>query len=235
MFALMRIPYEWNHFRYLDYHPSTDWAIGFVSLSPYNECFIWDEINISPRTNTTLEIAYKIAEASGNYKFLFDVIDPLAHATTGTNRNKDGTIRTTAQDLNGYLANFKTQGLCEGGYFVSANTKGTRGREKIRQRLRNSTIVKTPYNNEAQDYLDNPDVKNVEKEKYLPTIWIFNNCRQVRVSLKNWREEKGKPIAAYSHHCTGIEFLMKDAKFRPPAVDYQKAEPRKKILYFQRT
>jgi len=232
----MKIPYEWNHFRYIDYHQNNDWATGLVSLSPYNECFIWDEQNTSPRTNTTLEIMYKVAEASGNYRFLFDVIDPLAKgqkSETGR-KNKDGTVRTTIDDINGYLSDFKAQGLCEGGYFVSGNTKGTRGREQIRQRLRNSAIVKTPFNNEAEDYLDNPDVRNVKGEKYLPTLWIFNHCRQVRLSLKNWREEKGKPIQAYSHHCTGLEMLMKDAKFRPPVFDYEKAEPRKKVLYYQR-
>lgn len=229
----MRIPYSWNHFRYIDFHGNKDWSVGFVSLSSYNECFIWDELDISPRTNTTLEITDKIAEKSGNYRFLFDVIDPLAKGQKSSTKNEDGTVKTTVDDINDYLGEFKRQGLCEGGYFVSANTKGTRGREKVRQRIRNSSIVKTPFNNEAKDYLDNPDVVNMGMVKYLPTLWVFAPCKQVRLSLKNWRMEKNEPIQAYSDHCTGLEFLHKDAKFRPPVQDYEKPVERKKVRYFQ--
>jgi hypothetical protein len=229
----MRIPYEWNHYQYIDYHQHNDWACGWVSLSPFNECFIWDELNISPRTNTTLEIVDKIAEKSGHYKFLFDVIDPLAVGQKSDTKKSDGTVRTTVDDINKYLSEFKQQGVCEGGYFIPGNTKGTRGREQIRHRLRNSLVVKTPFNNEAEDYKNNPDVINIKREKYLPTIWVFAPCKQVRMSLKNWREEKGKPTQAYSHHCTGLEFLMKDAKFRPPVLEHERPIDRKKVLYFQ--
>ncbi len=229
----MLIPYHYSFFRYCDYHQSNDWAIGFVALSPYNECFIWAELNISPRTNTTLEIVDRIVDVSENYKFLFDVIDPLAQGQKGNTKKKDGTVRTTIEDINGYLADFKRQGMGEGGYFVSGNTKGTRGREQIRQRLKNSRAVKTPFNNLADDYIGNPDVVNIKRELYLPTLWILAPCRQVRLSLKQWREEKGEPMQAYSHHPTGLEMLMKDAKFRPPIIQIEKRKEHRTPRYFQ--
>jgi len=46
--------------------------------------------------------------------------------------------------------------------------------------------------------------------------------------------EKDKPTQAYSHHCTGLEFLMKDARFRQPAVMREKPQNRAPIRYFQR-
>lgn len=229
----MRIPYNYNCFRYIDYHPDNDWAVGFVALSPYDECFISDELNISPRTNTTEEIAYKIAEKSGHYKFKFDVIDPLAQGSKSEKKKRDGTVKTTIEDINECLADFKRQGICEGGYFTSGNTKGTRGRERIRNRLKNSLIVKKPFSNRADDYADNPDVVNIERKQYLPTLWVFAPCKQVRLSLKNWRMEKGEPTQAYSHHCTGLEMLMKDSKFRPPVLEYERPKERQKIRYFQ--
>ena len=190
-------------------------------------------MNISPRTNTVLEIVDKMVEKSGNYKFLLDKIDPLAKGQKSNTKKEDGTVRTTVDDINGYLAEFKRQGVCEGGYFTTANTKGTRGREKIRQRLRNSLIVKTPFNNEASNYLGNEDVINIEREKYLPTLWVLAPCKQVRLSLKNWRMEKGEPSQQYSDHCTGLEFLHKDARFRPPVLMQERLVEREKVLYFQ--
>jgi len=223
----MRIPTEWNHYRFLDYHQSTPWAIGFVSLSPFNECFIWEELSISPKTNNTLTIANEMAKVSQDYKFTFDVIDPLAGIT------QVNTTRSTTQDLNGYFSEFQQAGICTGGYFVPADTKSERGRLKIKERLNNSIICKEPFNNKAEDYRGNPDVVNMSNEPYLPTIWVFANCKQIRLSLKNWREEKGKPSQPYSHFCTGLEFLMKDAKFRPPPLITEKMPDRQKYRRFK--
>lgn len=231
----MRIPYEYNHFIYVDYHPTVPWAIGFVALSPFNECFFWDEINISPRVNTTLEIAYEIAKTAGHYRFnMFNPIDPLAKAQQGHSKDEETKMtKSTVQDLNGYLSDFHKQGICESIYFTTADTKGTRGRESLRARFKNSIICKTPFNNESEKYIGNEDVVNIKKDRYLPTVWIFDKCRQIRASFKNWREEKGKPVQAYSHHCTGAEFLMKDARFRPPALLADKIKERKKVQYFR--
>lgn len=226
----MRIPDGYNLFRYIDYHQNNDWAIGFVALSPYNECFVFDELNISPRTNSTEEISYRIAEKSGHYRYKFDVIDPLANIRSGDSKIR-GMVTTTIEDINRYMADFKRQGICEGSNFIPADTKGTRGRERIRARLLNSIVVEKPFNNDAEKYKDNEDVVNIDKEPYLPTIWIFSNCKQVRLSLKNWREEKGKPTQAYSHHCTGLEFLMKDKRFRPPLLEYERPRERTGIYY----
>ncbi len=214
----MKIPTEWNHYRYIDYHQSTDWAIGFVSLSQYDECFIWEELNISPKTHKTSEIAEEIANVSVDYKFTFDVIDPLAGIT------QVNTTRSTIQDLNDYFSEFKRIGIGTGAYFVPADTKSERGRLKIKERLANSIKCKTPFNNEVEEH----GVK-----KHLPTLWILAPCKQVRLSLKNWREEKGKPSQAYSHHCTGIEFLMKDVKFRPPSLITERMPERQKYRRFK--
>ena len=212
------IPYDYAHFSYLDYHPSVDWTYGNISLSPYDEAFIWGELNISPRINNTLTIAEKMVEIRGHYKFTFDTIDPLAGVT------QVNTTRSTIQDLNDYFYEFKKQGICEGAYFVPADTKSERGRLKIKERLNNSALCKTPFNNEK-----------VERgvKTYLPTLWVLAPCKQVRISLKSWREEKGKPTVAYSHHCTGVEFLMKDTKFRAPLRVTERIPDRVAPKYFQ--
>lgn len=223
----MKLPYEWRFFSYCDYHQSTDWAIGNVALSEFNECFIFSELNISPKTHNTLTIANEMAKLRQDYKFAFDVIDPLAGIT------QSNTTRSTIQDLNDYFSEFQKAGICTGAYFVPADTKSERGRLKIKERLRNSLICKEPFNNKAEDYRGNPDVINMDNEPYLPTLWVFANCKQVRLSLKNWREEKGKPSQAYSHHCTGLEFLMKDSKFRPPPLITERMPDRQKYRRFK--
>lgn len=217
----MRIPYQWHHFRYIDWHQSTDWAVGFISLSPYNEAFIWKALNISPRTNKTFDIARQIAEASGLYKFKMDKIDPLA------NIQQTNTTKTSIEDLNHYFHEFKKEGLCTGAFWTSADTKSERGREKIKERLINSNKCGRPFNNEV--------IRDGERI-HLPTLWVFSDCKIASLSLKNWREEKGKPDtrSQYSHHCTGIEFLMKDRGFCPPSIEYAKQYERTKIRYFQK-
>jgi hypothetical protein len=203
------IPDGWTFFRSEDWHDTTNLAIIFAALSPFNEAFVWSELNPSPEYNTTLAVCEMIAEVSGEErKFGMNLIDPFA------SKNQSNTGRSVIDDMNGYFKEMKKQGVCTGGWWESANTKSVatkadnniRGREKIRERLYNSSLCKVPFNNRiVRDRL----------EKRLPTLWILNDCSLMAKSLQKWRLEKGKPTVKWSHFCTALEFLMKDVRFSP--------------------
>ena len=203
------IPDGWTFFRSEDWHDSVNLAIIFVALSPFNEAFVWAELNPSPEHNTTLAVCEMIAEVSGEErKFGMNLIDPLA------GKNQSNTGRSVIDDMNGYFKEMKKQGVCTGGWWESANTKSVaakadnnvRGREKIRERLYNSSLCEKPFNNRVvRDRL----------EKRLPTLWILDDCSLMAKSLQKWRLEKGKPTIKWSHFCTSLEFLMKDVRFSP--------------------
>jgi hypothetical protein len=214
-----QIPSNYFKYRSVDYHESVPWAILFYALSAYNEAFIWAEYTPDPKNNTTLIIAKEIARISEHHKFNLDLIDPLAA------KIQVNTSRTVIDDLNDYFHTFKNENICEDAYFQSADTKNTRGRDKIRERLFNASLCKTPFNNE---------VKKDGITTYLPTLWVFKDCRMMGLSLQKWREEKGKPIQEFSHYCTALEFLEKDARVKAPPLYLQQKKEHKKIRYFQR-
>ena len=62
------IPDGWAHFRSEDWHQATPLANTWVSLSPTDEMFIWEEMKMDPERNTTLAVCEAIAKISGTTK-----------------------------------------------------------------------------------------------------------------------------------------------------------------------
>lgn len=206
------IPHEWVHARGVDFHPQTPWACVMMSISPTNEVFVWNELNISPERYTTREITRELALLGKDYKFRLNLIDPLAEAT-----QKD-TI-TIREDLNRETYNLKREGIGTGGHWQTWDTKGERGRDMIRERLKNSLSCGKPFNNRGTRH---------GLTENLPTLWILNNCRITADAMKNWRweeraissanmvkEKKNTPEQRYSHFNTTIEAIFKESSFRP--------------------
>lgn len=190
-----------------------------MSLSPHDELFIWDELNPSPEKNTTSVIADMIAEKSKDLIFQMNLIDPLAAKT------QSNTGLSVIDDLNRLFHTFKKEGICTGGIWESWDTKSTRGRDKIRERLINAAKVGRPFNNES--------VRDGVKTK-LPTMWIFNTCKQTAKSLQQWRLSGDKPAQEWSHFCTAIEGVLKDIRFRPKTHSFMTQPKDKHLSYFTR-
>lgn len=214
------IPTEWTHFRAIDYHESVSWAIPFVSLSGYNEAFVWGELNPSPERNTTLMIAEMIASKSGDYRFQMNLIDPLAVKT------QSNTGTSVVEDLNHIFNIYRKEGKCTGGTWESWDTKSTVGRDRLRERLMNAALCKEPFKNEV--------VKNGIMIR-LPTLWVFNTCVNTYRSLQQWRIEGEKPAQEHSHFCMALEALMKDVRFKPRIIDYETPQRKKPYLSYFRT
>lgn len=222
--------HDWNHYRMIDYHPHNRWAISWMSISPQNEAFVWQEWSPDPEKIITRLIANEIALMSKNYRFKCNLIDPLAEqvqTNTGT---------TTVEDLNDTFRELKREGVGEGGFWETWDTKGTRGREVIRERLKYAKECKRPFNNK---------VKYQGTTRYLPTLWISNRCIETARSLKQWRLESWSRQASnvdkdrkettsqkWSHYCTSLECAFKDKRVRPGLIGYSKPE-RSAPQYFQ--
>ena len=205
------VPHGWMHARGIDYHEHVPWACLFVTQSPNNEVFVYDELNPSPETMVTLQIAQILAGKSKDYKYYLNLIDPLAA------KKQSNTGLSTIDDLNRIFSQFRKEGTCTGGYWQSWDTKSTRGREEIRTRLRNSKLCGKPFNNRIiKDGI----------ATYLPTLWILDNCHKTKESFKNWRkeewnsrealltkDEKDRPQQRFSHFPMVVEALFKHSIF----------------------
>ena len=198
---------EWKHFRGIDYHQSNPWACVWLSVSPQDEIFVWNDYAPSPQKMITHDIAREIALRSGEHRYLMNLIDPNA-----SNRQPNTNL-TTVDDLNRYFSEFRRERLCSGGFWQAWDTHGGRGREELTKRLKNSVKVGKPFNNK---------IVGERGAQYLPTIWIGDNCRHTIESLKNWRMEdwasreqlnrndpKEKPQMKWSHFPLTIECLLK--------------------------
>jgi len=196
------IPPEWKHFRTIDYHESNDWACLWGAISPQNECFIYDELKISPHSHTLEQIAFLIARKSKRYRYTADLIDPRAQIKS------INTSTSPVQELNRIFYKFRNDGICSGAYWRSFDTVSDTGREEVRKRLKGSLQCGRPFNNNAG---------------VIPTIWIFSTCRYTIESMKNWSYEtwknrdkllekdmKEKPQQKYSHFCTALEGALKE-------------------------
>jgi hypothetical protein len=212
------VPSGWLHARMIDYHQSNRWACVWCSLSPSDELFVWDEYNPDPNRFTTWEISREIAVISKQLRYSFDLVDPLSHIT------QNNTGKSTQDDLNRYFMELKSEGLGNGAYWRSWDSKSTRGREEIRKRLKNSVRVGVPFANKVLEKSES----GLLREVTLPTIWITDNCHNVLKSLKNWRLEewadsgsasvkdmKESPQQKHSHFPTALEAIVKEAGFRP--------------------
>jgi hypothetical protein len=201
-FGSTYVPTEWKHFRSIDYHESNDWACIWGAISPENECFIYDELKISPHSHTLEQIAFLIARKSKKYRYVADLIDPRAQIKS------INTSTSPVQELNNIFYRFKREGVCSGAYWRSFDTISDAGREEVRKRLKGSLQCGRPFNNHSGA---------------IPTIWIFSTCRYTIESMKNWsyetwknrdklleRDMKEKPQQKYSHFCTALEGALKE-------------------------
>lgn len=208
-------PQTFRHVRAIDYHTHNPWAVIWVALSPQDEMFVYQEWAPSPEKYVTKSIAERIVNMSHDLRFEYNIIDPLANSVqinTGT---------TTVQDLNREFHALRLEGIGAGGYWEGWDTKSTRGREKIRERLKNSFKAGFPFNNRA----NGPDGPT-----WMPTIWFFNTAVETIRSMRQWRletwassskltagkDKKESPAQRHSHFPMCIEAVLKDVRFRPP-------------------
>ncbi len=207
------VPHGWLHARGIDYHPHVPWHCGFIALSTDDEAFIYDELVIDPERFTTNQIAVMIASKGKDFKYHLNKIDPLA------TQNQVNTNLSTIDDLNRIFYELRRDGIGTGGYWTPWDTKGTRGREEIRKRLKNARLCGKPFNNRR--------VVNGRESK-LPTLWVLSNCKISIDYFKNWRLEewadrtkletkeiKETPMQRYSHMNMVWEGIMKEESFRP--------------------
>lgn len=236
------VPDDWKHFRGCDYHPVNEWAVIFLSRSPRNEIFIWDEADPSPTRKTTDIIAKDMALMSGDYKFLLDLIDPLSHSVKRNLEDKKKINEanvTTLDDLNKHFRQLRREGIGTGAHWQCWDTQGTRGREDLSYRFKNSLKCERPFNNEDKDLNGN--------KIYLPTVWISPKCRKLIEGLLRWRLEehksrnaeadkdaKEKPIQRFSHFPITVECLLKNPLVsRMILVKTEEEQLRRSKTYYQ--
>lgn len=216
------IPHGWNHFRGIDYHEHVNWACGMMVISPENEAFIYGEFNPSPENMVTIEIAREFALMGKDYKYTLNLIDPLA------TKVQVNTGLSVVDDLNRAFSEYKKENIGTGAYWQGWDTKSTRGRDELRKRLKNSTLVGKPFNNTI--------IKDGQKI-YLPTLWILDNCRITAKAFKNWRLEerattdptkdmKETPQQKWSHFPMVYECLFKHPACKPK-YNYGDFQPHK--------
>ena len=216
----------WIHGRFIDYHEHNPWAITWMAKSPDNELFVYNEWNPSPDQFVTNQIAREVISMSGDKKYPINLIDPLAA------KKQSNTGTTVIEDMNRYFREGKRENRGTGGYWESWDTKSTVGRDSIRQRLKNSVKCGKPFNN--TQVVDG-------RERKLPTIWFFSNCRTCIKSVRNWRlEEWGRdanvtnkdrketPAQKWSHFPMTIEAAEKDIRFRPRKAKKHSSKPKYK-------
>jgi len=218
--------------RMIDYHEKNPWACVWIALSPYNEAFVWEEMNPSPEKMVTLEISHRLAEISSYFKYKIDLIDPLAE------KKQSNTNTTVRGDINRHFREFQREDIYpgfQGGFYNSWDTKSTKGRDAIRERLKWARQVGVPFNNK---------ITSEGTTRYVPTLWVLNNCKETAKSLKQWRyQEYGdrnstvnkdaneKPTQKFSHFPMCLEAIFKERRFKPPARDFYSTQ--KTPQYFQ--
>jgi hypothetical protein len=219
----------WKLARAIDYHERNNWAVIWVGRNHNDEVVVYREWNPSPDKWVNYTIAEQIAVLSAKEHYAINLIDPLA------NKIQTNTGRTVIQDLNEFFFQLKKRSVGRGGYWEPFDTKGTKGRDDIRRRLRNSIQVEKPNNNK---------VLKDGREITVPTLWIARDCPLTAASIKKWRYEdwsttkvlavkdrKESPAQKWSHFCTALEGILKDNRFSKP-----RREPRgrrKSVRYFQ--
>jgi len=208
--------YTWKHSRLIDYHENEPWAVVFLSLTPQDEIFVWWDYNPSPEHVVNREIGEQIATHSKDFKYRLNLFDPLA-SKTQTNTGK-----STVDDFNELFKDFKREGICSGGIWETWDTRSTLGREKVRERLKNSLKVGRPFNNA---------VITDGRKTYLPTIWFLDTLRYVPKSMQNWRMGRDKPEQKWSHFCMCLEAVLKDSRFKTGVTESRTRPERKR--YFQ--
>lgn len=205
------MPHEWFHARAIDYHPHTNWACGWCVLSNWNEMFIYNEFNPSPDSMITLEMSREIAYKSKDYRFGMNLVDPTMDI------KQPNTGLSPLEDFNRYFHQFLRDGIGTGGYWVTWDTKSQRGKDAIKERLKNSRLVGRPFNNK---------MSKDGHESFLPTIWVLDCCPITLHMFKYWRweqwitresqatkEEKNKEEDKNSHFPRVYEAILKHPGF----------------------
>lgn len=227
------VPDGWKFARGIDYHQLNPWACVWAVLSPHNECFIWNEFAPSPERMITYDIVNEMIRRSGEYNYAINLIDPLSA------QKQVNTGLSTLDDLNKFFMEAKRNGFGTGGYWQTWDTKGERGRDAVRERLKNAKDCGVPFNNE---------VRTDGISKYLPTIWFFNTCRDTIQSFRSWRrddwisressltkDEKDKPQGKFSHFPITVECLFKHIGFGLGMYSGQVVKPReRRYQHFRR-
>lgn len=209
------IPERWLHCIGIDYHDSrTPWSIGWMSCSPDNEWFLWQEFHPAiDGTNAynTYEIAKAILRKSGDYQYNVCLIDPLANTTQAS------IGMSTTEELNLHLRNIhEDTGVGTRMFFEPWNTKGTTGRDQISMRFKNSRRCHKPFNNKI---IETGKIKNI------PTLWITHDCPKFNKSISSWtygeyvtaavkavNDPKPVPKQKHSHDNMVLECLAKDPR-----------------------
>ena len=206
------VPYNWVHARGIDYHESrTPWSIGWLSASPEDEWFLWQEFHPAidgPHAYNTYEIANAIARKSGDFYYNVNLIDPLA------NKKQANTLFSTTDDLNRHFNQIhQDMGIGTPTYWEGWDTKGTTGRDEISRRFKNAVRCGKPFNN---------TVKERGRIQRLPTMWVMNTCPRFNKSIINWsfgeyvtsatkavNDPKPMPQNRWSHDNMVMECLAK--------------------------
>lgn len=202
---------DYWQFRIIDYHPTKPWYISWVSITPQQEWFVWNELILKHDQYTTRELRDIIKEKS-----LFPedhmynrrtYIDPLA---TVKLPKREGESRgySISEELGMGLHGLKR--------IESADTKNQQGQMNVKHRLNNSLKCQHPFNNRISvDGLD----EDPRLGPYLPTLWIMDSCPGHIEHLNNWRTTDYKTDQAkaihddkritqkYSDFCRNLEFL----------------------------
>ena len=206
------IPEEWLHVRGIDFHEHVNWACGFMALSHTNEAFIYDEYNPSPENMITMQIVEALVKRNPGYEYKLNLIDHLA-AKTQVNSG-----RSPLDDINELFYQFKKEGIGRGGSWQTWDTKSLVGRDRLRERIKNSLLVGRPFNNRVSKK------DGFEREEYLPTLWVMDHCFHTIQSFRNWKwenpnkndpfkQEKNKAEDRYSHFPITFECIMKHPAF----------------------
>jgi hypothetical protein len=211
------IPDNWKFARMIDYHQSVPWAIVWIALSPEDEAFVWDEMNPDPHTYTTLGICKEMMDERterGDHRYRINLIDKLA------SEKQVNTNTSTTEDMNRIFREWGRLNFDKDTCWESWDDKTTKGEDKVRERLINAKICGRPLNN----------LQKIDgKEQRLPTLWIFDNCRETARSLKEWKMEqwlerdsiilkdpKDKKENKFSHFNKCLEAVFKDSRFKAP-------------------
>ena len=207
------VPYRWLHTRGIDYHESrTPWSIGWLSASPEDEWFLWQEFHPAidgGNAYNTFDISKAILRKSGDYYYNLNLIDPLAK------KKQANTLFSTVDDLNRHFEQIRSEtGLGTASWWEAWDTKGVGGRDEVGKRFKNARRCGRPFNNM---------IKDRGTTKRLPTLWVMDSCPMFNKSLINWRygeyvtshtkavnDSKPTPQQKWSHDCMVLECLAKE-------------------------
>jgi hypothetical protein len=221
------LPEKWKFARSIDYHQSVPWAIIWATLSEDDELFIWEEMNPDPNNYTTGGICIEMLEKSLDYSYRINLIDKLANETQP---NVVTVNRTTTMEINSFFREKGKLSWSGDTAFEAWDDKTTTGENRVRERLINSKICGKPFNNLQ---------KINGREQRLPTLWISDKCKNMGLSLKNWKMEewidrdaiitkdpKDKKEKKWSHFNCALECLLKDSRFKVSNFNYIQREER---------